>query len=201
MIKLIQDIPNCLRAALLALMVSGALVPLHVQISSATETLKDKEAAIKSAFIYNFTKFIQWPQVAGDESVQENLDLYILGSSALTEHLMKIDGRKAGDRKISVTRLENVEMLKKGVILVICETEAYRLKKILNKVRGRNILTISDIEGFAPAGGMIGLYKERNKIRFEINTDAARRAGIVLSSHLLKLARIVQGAEAYGQAE
>ena len=53
------------------------------------------------------------------------------------------------------------------------------------------MLTVSDMEGFAEAGGVIGLMKTDEKIRFEINLLAAKDAGLVINSRLLNLAQIV----------
>lgn len=61
-------------------------------------------------------------------------------------------------------------------------------------VRTAPVLTVGDGEGFAAGGGIIGLYAEGDKLHFEVNQEAAQRAGVKLSSQLLKLARLVKDA-------
>jgi hypothetical protein len=63
---------------------------------------------------------------------------------------------------------------------------------VLDQLRGRPILTVSDADGFAEAGGMIGLFIEDSRVRFAINLGAAESAHLTISSRLLNLARIVR---------
>ena len=77
-------------------------------------------------------------------------------------------------------------------ILFISALEKERVASILKFLKSSCILTISDIEGFAQSGGIINFVIEENKVRFEINIDAANRAGIKISSKVLKLAKIIK---------
>ena len=63
---------------------------------------------------------------------------------------------------------------------------------MLEKLKDARVLTVSEIDGFAQQGGIINFISERNKVRFEINPDAARRLGLNISSELLKLAKVVK---------
>ena len=71
-----------------------------------------------------------------------------------------------------------------------------RAGPILDSVRGRPVLTVSDGAGFAQAGGMIELFVEGGRMRFAVNLDAVEQAHVRLSSQLLGLAKIVHGAHA-----
>ena len=66
------------------------------------------------------------------------------------------------------------------------------MSAFLQQANHHNILTVSDLERFAASGGMIGFYEEDNKVRFEINLDAAQKRHLQISSHLLNLARRVR---------
>jgi hypothetical protein len=59
-------------------------------------------------------------------------------------------------------------------------------------LRSERVLTVGETQGFADGGGIINFIEENNKIRFEINAEAARRTGLNISSELLKLARLVK---------
>ena len=71
------------------------------------------------------------------------------------------------------------------------EPEKDRLVHVLSLVKAPNVLTVGDTESFARRGGVVNLVKRENKIKFEINVEAAREAELKISSKLLKLARIV----------
>jgi hypothetical protein len=88
-----------------------------------------------------------------------------------------------------------VEEIKTCHVLFISRSEAERLEKILASLKGRNILTVSDIDDFAVHGGMIRFLIENNKIRLRVNLEAARSANLVISSKLLRPAEIVEPGE------
>jgi hypothetical protein len=75
----------------------------------------------------------------------------------------------------------------------ISPSERQRVSAILRELRQQNILTVSDIDGFCEAGGMIGLVPIQNRLGFEINLGAVRQAQLTVSSQLLKLARTIHG--------
>jgi hypothetical protein len=75
-------------------------------------------------------------------------------------------------------------------VLFIGRTESRRLGRILAALKGRNILTVGDMEGFSRDGGVIRFVVENNRIRFRINVDAADAAHLTISSKLLRLAQI-----------
>ena len=76
-------------------------------------------------------------------------------------------------------------------MLFIGSSEKDRLERLVQAVGGLGILTIGDTEGFARQGVMVNFYMENKKVRFEINPKAAGRAGLKISSNLLRIARIV----------
>jgi hypothetical protein len=77
-------------------------------------------------------------------------------------------------------------------MVFISVSEKARLREILEGVKEKNILTVSDIEGFSRLGGMIELVLDDERVRFEVNLDATTKAGLELSSELLKVARVVR---------
>ena len=66
------------------------------------------------------------------------------------------------------------------------------LAATIEELKGAPVLTVGDGESFAEVGGTIGLFVEDGRMRFAINPNAAHRAGLRLSSQLLKLAKIVK---------
>ncbi len=143
------------------------------------------EDEVKAAFVYNFAKFIEWPS----GKINEHINLCILGESPLGFSALKaIDGRTAQDKQLVTKLLNKSDELKDCHIVFIAASERTKVEKLLKAAHQQHALTVSDMAGFAEAGGIIGLVKEDEKIRFEINLFAAKEAGLMISSRLLSLA-------------
>jgi hypothetical protein len=131
----------------------------------------------------------------------------IIGKDVFKEAFTDIEERTVEDRKITVKRFEGIselkkkdsdeeskqhpqiEMIKKSHLLFICPSEKIYIPVILKSLKGQGVLTVADSEGFLEAGGIISLVMEENKVRFEINIDAAKQAEIQIRSQLLRLAK------------
>lgn len=141
-----------------------------------------KEYLIKAAFIYNFVKFTEWP---GDLAVskQSNLNICVVGSNPFVGGATEVF-KKASTAQLKLSVVEGT----KGTchILFISRSEASRVDQYLNA--GGPILTVSDIEGFADRGGMIGFVLQDNKIKLVVNTKAATAAGLRIDAQLLEIA-------------
>jgi len=107
--------------------------------------------------------------------------------------LQSVEGKEAKGRRVVVKRFKGLEELEFCHILFISSEMEGRMAEILDRLKGASTLTVSDIDGFARRGGMINFITVENKIQFEINVEAAERAKLQISSHLLRLARIVSG--------
>ena len=170
--------------ALLALL---AQAPGEVQGDSGKYTgLEDK---VKSAFLYKFSKYVQWP----DLDASQDFKIAVLGDSPLLPLLEEISGRPTDGKKIRVEHLRGVEEIGSCQILFIPAGEKERIDGILKKVAGRSILTVGESKGLAARGVAVNFVVVEGRLRFEINRRAAARAGLQISSELLKLAILVEG--------
>lgn len=140
---------------------------------------------MKAAFIKNFVKFIEWPS-----RPTGNLTLCILGDDPFREALKGPDD-VGGGRSLSYRRTGKLQDTDGCQILFVTRKEAQALPEILTALAGREILTIGDGESLAKGGLMISFLLEEQKVRFEANLEPVRRAGLVISSRLLGLARTV----------
>lgn len=174
---------SLLSGVLLALAAGGAPAPGHAAPVS--------DAKVKAAFVYQFIKFVEWPPPAF-ASAAAPIQLCLLGGpDPFLAALADIEGRSAQGRNIHVRRLPAGSDAQACHLLVVGESEGLQPLAPLLADRSTGRLTVSEIPGFAAAGGMIGLLVESNRVRFEINLPAAQRAELRLSSQLLKLARQV----------
>ena len=150
------------------------------------------EYAVKAAFLYNFTKFVEWPPDALNEK-DSLLQICVIGESPFGDKLESVlEGNKVGGRSVTVAYAQSVEDVLSYDVVFIAQSEESSLDKMLKKLTTRAILTVSDIDDFAERGGTIGFFVEDRKIRFKINVDAAEETGLQISSKLLRLARIVE---------
>lgn len=149
-----------------------------------------QEYKVKAAFLYNFTLFVEWPTAAfsGNDSP---LIVCILGKSPFGDVLGNLRGKTVKTRKLAVRQITSVHEIRDCHVLFVSTSEKMQLPNILAVAKNQNILTVSDMDGFAEAGGIINLVTIEDKVRFEVNLKAAQQARLKISSQLLKLARDV----------
>ena len=148
-----------------------------------------REDQIKAVFIYNFTKYIQWPE----SDTSEVFIIGVLGNSNLVIPLRRIaQKRLVNNKKIQVIQFYNIEDVKNYHILFLSPGIEEHFQVILQKIRSKNILTIGNENNFTHLGGIINLIRVEGKIKFEMNLKALSRAGLAASSQLLKLAILVE---------
>jgi hypothetical protein len=149
------------------------------------------EYEIKAAFVYNFAKFVQWP-ASSFAQPQAPLVLCLVGRDVFGPALETIDHKLVQGHALQIRRQVRLDELGSCHILFVADSERQRLGSILRAVPEVGVLTISDIERFAEAGGIIGFYNLDNKVQFSINLDQARSASLQINSQLLRLARVIR---------
>lgn len=149
------------------------------------------EYRVKAAFLYNFTKFVKWPEKAFDDETSP-IKICILGQSPFGEALDTIRNKTAGGRKIEVVEAKSINNIDTCHILFISAGAEEEFFRSLEYFRGLSILTVGDKQGFAQKGCVMNFVMVDKKVRFEINTKSAERAELKISSQLLKIAMIVE---------
>lgn len=168
----------------------------HAWLSCAAawaETVEPTEQAVQAAFVLNFAKFTEWPAEAF-ASPDAAFTLCVLGEESFAALRDATSGKEFQGRALRVRGEANAESIGECQILFVSARTSVSQEVLAALLSARHVLTVSDRQGFATSGGMIGLFMEEGKIKFEINLKAAGRAGLKLSSQLLRLARIVTGA-------
>jgi hypothetical protein len=173
-----------------ALLLLGGLALLPVARAQAPVA---RETQVKAVFLFNFVQFVEWP-AAAFASPDAPLVIGVLGADPFGEILDEVvRGEKIGARTLEVRRFATVEEVAGCQLLFISASEQPHLEETLRALQGRPILTVGDTEGFATRGGMIRFVTDRGRIKLRINLAAAKAAGLVLSSKLLRPAEIVGG--------
>ena len=148
------------------------------------------EYMVKAAFIYNFARFIEWPNEVF-ASGNAPFVIAVVGDDPFKGALEQaVAGKKVGNRNVEIRHFDSVDKIGSCQILVVPTTDDEAEAQILRKVEKDHVLTIGESDNFSSIGGCIRFFAEENKVRFEINTDASDHAGLQISSKLLKLARI-----------
>jgi hypothetical protein len=169
----------------------AVLVPAGILSSAHGEPQSAPEYAVKAAFLFNFAKFVEWPDDAFADRA-DPLVLCVLGEDPFGDTLRSLRGKTVNGRPLAIRYMTTLEELDRCHLLFVCPSEKQALPKILQAVKGRNILTVADMEGFARDGGIINLVKEENRVGIEVNLEVARRTRLKISSKLLALAKIVK---------
>jgi hypothetical protein len=157
----------------------------------AQETLPEYQ--VKAAYLFNFLKFVEWPEEAFPDPLAP-IVIGICGEDLFGNSLPQVTiGKTVQGRDLVVHRYHTGEDLRGAHILFISPSEKKRLLQILSTLHGANVLTVADMEGFLEAGGMIQFVSENDRVHFAINVDAASKAKLKMSSKLLSLARVVGG--------
>lgn len=149
------------------------------------------EYPVKLAFLYNFTKFIEWPPDSYRDPGAP-LAICIVGRDPFSPDIESdLRTRIVGSHPVEVLSLKPSDTLSVCHMVFIPATEKDQASKIVRDLKGSSTLTVGETEGFAGLGGIINLTVEGNKVHFEVNQLAAQRAGLKISSKLLSLAKIV----------
>lgn len=173
----------------LAPLVLALLGLLRPDITSAQEAVYDP-AAVKSAFIYHFSTFVNWPgqQLAGRPFI-----ISVMGDDDIARELEKyVPGRSINGLAMQVARVDSAEDLGRTDVLFVGRERADDLEEVIETVRGQPVLVVSDAQEGLDRGAMINFMILDRHVRFEISLAAAERAGLTLSSRLLGAAQQVR---------
>ena len=144
------------------------------------------EYQVKAAFLYNFVKFVEWPSSA--ESQAGPIALCVIGKDPFRGELHRaVDGKAVNGRPLIVRQTSDASATQSCQVLFVSLSEEGRAAGIIAAVAGWSVLTVSDIDWFSERGGMINFIMQGQRVRFQINPDAAARAGLRISSKLLHL--------------
>jgi hypothetical protein len=148
---------------------------------------------VKAAFVYKFANFVEWP-AESFESEKDSVQIGVAATAKFVDTIREIvDGKTVSGRRIEVISSRDADDLSQCEIVYISSEDEDLQGKLLPALRAKPILTIGDTADFAEEGGIIRLFEEGRRLRFEINLDAAKEAKLRISSKLLDLASAVFG--------
>lgn len=173
-----------------------SLVLCSVALVSAAQSASEYQ--VKSAFLFNFAKFVEWPSDAfpsGDTALQ----ICVLGQDPFGgDFEQMIEDKTVGGHRLEIAYPGGLPQARACQILFIASSEKPKVREILRGITGASVLTVADTPGFAEMGGMINFVLEEKRVRFEINLKAAERAHLKLSARLLTVAKLIVTEEGTG---
>jgi len=179
------------RKGLLLFLIAIPLLCLLYAPNAESESAVAPEYVVKAGFLYNLTKFVQWPE-GTFRTPDERIKICIIGDDPFGNALDAIEGKVSQHRKVIVKRYEDYASASGCHIAFICDSEKDNIDAVLNRYKGNPVLTVSDMEGFASKGGIISLFMKEGRVRLRVNMDAARHSNLTISSFILELAEIVK---------
>jgi YfiR/HmsC-like len=179
------------KALILSVFLLVALAAAMFAQNTPDATPDSSEYFVKAGFIYNFAKLVEWP--ASLSQPGRPVMIGVLGNDSFASILEGVvSGKNIDGRPFIVRRLKSKEIKDCSChILFIASSESARADEIIQMFKNSSVLTVAEAPDFARRGGIINFTPEDNKVRFEVNVDAARQSMLTISSRLLSLAKIV----------
>jgi hypothetical protein len=147
------------------------------------------EYRVKGAFLLNFARFVDWPPRAF-KSPADPISICILGANPFGPVLEQAaHAALVENRGVAVRQIAEPQQAGHCHIAFVSAAERKRSHALLDAVRGGNVLTVGEFDGFISGGGVIDFSVEESRVRIEIGTAAADRAGLHISAKLLSLAQ------------
>lgn len=171
-------------ATLLILLV---MIPLLTLPVSARADMQERAYKLKAAYLFNFTKFISWPDTAFSSN-ESPFIFCILGKNPFGSILESLESKTVRNRKIEVRYCSELTGVKGCHLLFISTSEKVNIDTILASVTRLPMVTVSDIPNFAQASGMMEFVEKESRLRFAINLDTAKLNDLQVNSQLLNLA-------------
>jgi len=166
----------------------GLLAP-HV---SAAEAPHEDGRRVKALFVVNFLSFTGWPPSKLGPA-PARLVIAVVGDPDFAALITAVAaGRDVAGHPIVVKAVQAPEGALDAHLVFIAGSQARNVPSILRALAGAEVLTVGDTDGFAQEGVAINLYTFDSRVRIEVNSTAAARAGLRLSANLMRLARVVE---------
>jgi hypothetical protein len=174
---------------LVALAAIGASVGLALAAAPATPAEYD----VKAAMLYNVTRYVRWNAGAGKDSEASPIVIGVLGRNPFGSALSDlVSNRAAGGRPLLVRHFETPVGVEVCHVLFIARSESEIWRSLLPALERAGVMSVGDSERFVEHGGVMGFVVRGGKVRLQVNLDAARRAGLAISSNLLRIAEVMR---------
>lgn len=166
------------------------LIVCLVTVLTPTYALSKSEYSIKAAFLVKFLDFISWDNFKN----KSGETITIIGKDpfgkVLDDYVSRV--KEKNNLNLKVVRTKYSDTAFDGQVIFSAETDPSKIAKLIENMKNKRVLTVGEGEQFAKLGGTIAFIIKNNKVRFIINLKSAKKAGIKISSKLLRLAKVIR---------
>ena len=171
------------------------LAAVHIAPTALSAAEVHREYKIKAIYLYNFAKFTEWPMDNNAPVV-----IGVIGENPFTEALNPAEMGKIKNRDVAIRLFKsfeeikergNKESLRQCHLLFVSSSEEKDRDKILKAIEGSSVLSVAEMDGFLEAGGIIRFVVKDQKVAFELNLIALEKAGLTISSKIIRIANRV----------
>ena len=180
---------NPVATALLCILATACIIGTAVPACFA-QPRSAPEYQLKAAFLYNLLQFIEWPQQAFKDA-SSPITICVYDDRAAGSAFDSYRNENIRGRKLVFKKYDDMQRSLECHVMFVNTQDRKTLNTIIANAGSRAILTVGEFDDFARMGGIINFFTTDNKLRFEINPEAAKKAGLKVSSEILKVARIV----------
>ena len=170
----------------------GALIVMVTVCVAWPGAIAQTPAEMTAVSLFNFAKFVEWPPEVLPGADTPIVIGVICEDAIVSEIESTVRNKTANGRRIVVQRFRKASDFFYCHILFVGASESNELAKLLAGIKNTSVLTVSETEGFTRSGGIVNIAIRDNRLQFEINQTAAERAGLKISSKLLRVARVVR---------
>jgi hypothetical protein len=169
--------------------VSFAVFALGAAVAPPASAQRGLEYEVKAAFLYNFIQFVEWPpSVFADKAAPFPVCLY--GDDPFGPALARtVSGERLAGHPVIVERVPVGGAVTQCRLLFIPQSQATRVQAVLRAAGDAPVLVVGESPDFLRSGGVIYLFVEGGRVRFDVSVPAASRRGLTISSKLLRIAR------------
>jgi hypothetical protein len=166
-------------------------IGLACGLAAAAEPPAASEYALKAAFLYNFVKFVEWPESRFADG-RSPLVIGVLGTDPFGAELEKVvRGRRINGRDVVVQRFDSADAAKPAHVLFVNTGDGLPTAELRRALGAYGVLTVGESDPFTRGGGIITFRSRGDRLGFEINMATAERAGLKISAQLQKLATVI----------
>jgi hypothetical protein len=155
---------------------------LFILLIFCINPLKAQDEKFKAIFLYNFTKYVDWPEKPGDFVIT------VIGTDPIIAEIQGIAAKKTvGTTRIDVKNIRSTAEISNCNILYIPDTKSEVLVQLLVKAKELNILVVTENKDACKNGSCINFVNNGGKIAYEISRKNIENNGLKVSGDLIQL--------------
>ena len=178
---------------ILVMALAAMIVPVRAVAEDSTAAIEYK---VKAGYLFNFAKFIEWP----DSALPAADSLFVIGvldgGEAFPVLQSLLEGKQVNGRTVKVKAVSAAAVGKDIHILLVTRASGKSPVEVQAALGGAATLLVGETEQFAERGGMVGFVREDEAIRLTLNLERAAEAGLKVSAKLSTVARVVKSKRA-----